>query len=156
MTKSPQILIIKNIHAFILAAIFFFVSTLAINLFLLYVVIPSNDNFISLYIPAKTGGETFFLDVNEAMNLVIWTTIVAFFLSTLVLLFAKLRQGNFVAISTLLIFIGAILYFPVILGNSFDALFDGAWSLLGVAIALVIAFSIQVTLLKQIAFTKKP
>lgn len=128
--------------------------TIGLNALVKWIVLPLLDNFISLYVPARSGGKDFILTASEFDVLALWATVVAIvFLLVIALLAAYKRSG-----ATVLIFmvmsIGALLYFPVLMGNSFDELFSGLWSLVGVVIAVGVIFFIQGQFLKTVISSK--
>jgi len=152
--KKSSITIINPTRIVILACITV-LATVLLNLFIAYIVLPQNEGFLSVYVPAKSGGETFYVTASEFQTIGIVSTVIAGVLAGIAALFARQRLHGATALTMMLLFVGTILYFPVMLGNSFHSLFGGMWSLVGVAIALVIVLIIEVQFFKQVKMSSK-
>jgi hypothetical protein len=113
---------------------------------MLQFVFPNEGNIISVYVPARSGGKDFVITPDEFM---LWggialgvTVAMAVGVITLVRLKKELLALIFAMSMTTL----AGLYLAIYVGNSFDELWGGWWSVPGVLGMLIIALGLQAPL----------
>ena len=137
MTKkdiTPQAVPIKLYTSIGLAVLSF---NVLLHLFMVYVVFASKEASISLYIPAKGGGNTYFVNINEFL-IASYSAIAisAIAVAAVVLLIrAKKIKAAMYTLVTLLFF--ALQYAAIYAGNAVDEVWGGTWSILAVAFILI-------------------
>lgn len=134
----------------------------AVHFFMLQVVYPNTGGFVDIYVPAKTGGHSYFTDPSEFQTMSYIAIGIALALAAatwFAVSKAKRLQIEVMLASFFLTCAG--LYAATILGNGFHEWLGGAWSAVGIAVPLLIAATGQIYLfqtMKAVMFTgvKRP
>ena len=120
------------------------IGMVVINALILTVVFPYIETSLGLYIPAKTGGKTFYIDQSEFLTIsLISLTVVGALILLAHILHKKKKYEVSYLVATMVLTTGSI-YLATILGNVFDELWGGAWSAVGVGAGISIGIVLAV------------
>lgn len=140
MTNRPTLKKEVSSKTILLLSIFAIVLLAVVCGFLVFFAYPMTDNFMSVYVPAKSGGRDYFIDIDELMLIGGIAIAVAIGLVGIVAVFLK-QHNKMLALLFALALIGlATIFSATFVGNAFDELWGGWWSVLGVAIVLGVGF----------------
>lgn len=153
MTTAPSRVSVKNTNVLIILSSILLVITVSTRLFMELYAFPLLDNFMEIYIPAKSGGRSYFVDPDEFALVGNIAIIVAAVFTALIVYLAKTGKIGALLITMLANFTAALMYFAVMFGNIADAFWDGWWSVAGVIVALIIVFGLEVVAYKNIVKT---
>lgn len=133
----------------IIVAILWVALVMAVHFFMLQVVYPNTGGWADIYVPAKSGGHSYFTDAGEFQTISYIAIGVAVALAAATLF--AVSRGKRLQIKVMLasfFLTAAGLYGATILGNGFHEWLGGAWSAAGIAIPLLIALGGQIYLFK--------
>lgn len=128
--------------------------TIGLYFFIKYAIFTEIARIFFVTIASKTSETTLILDVKEFQTLSYIVIAVAAVLLFVVLFLIKLHKNLGAALITLASATLAGFYAAVMLGNSFHELWGGAWSALGILLAVVITLAIDALVLTSLRVEK--
>lgn len=117
---------------------------------MLQFVFPNEGNIISVYVPARSGGKDFIITPDE---FALWGGValgVTAAMTVGVVALVKLKKELLALIFAIFMTTLAGLYLAIYVGNSFDELWGGWWSVPGALSMIIIAFGLQTPLIMML------
>lgn len=125
--------------------------TAGIKLFMDHYVFPNAGGYVSIEIPSRASRDTsFFVDPSEFNAPSVIAIVVAALFTAAIFALARTNKRGALLLTFLANCMFALFYSMVILGNAFHELWGGEWSILGVAIAVVVIFGIEIIAFKSV------
>lgn len=123
----------------------------ALHLFMVYAVLPSQGGSISLYIPAKSGGKDFFIDVDDF--LVVAYIALGFAVLASIAVQLLLRANKRSAATVLMLWLNTLsmIYLATYGGNALDEMWGTLPMVLGVVAVAIAGFSLSFPLIGAMA-----
>jgi len=145
MTKKKADFVVDKPNFLVAAALAISALVVGVHVFITYVVFPAAERFMSIYIPARSGGRTYYVSDNEfqATSMIILGAAALFLIAILLLVATRKYLAAFL-ISLLYTTLAVALYSTVMLGNGFDELWGGGWSVLGVMLSIALYSGITI------------
>lgn len=121
------------------AALIMCLCVMLINTLMLTLLIPQLDGrTFDFYLPARTGGKTFYLDESEFSTLSIVTLVIIGALTFFSLYSHHFKRFQHAYVSASVALTAGVFYLATLLGNVFDAFWGGVWSVVGVAVGILV------------------
>lgn len=123
----------------------------ALHFFMVYVVIPSQGGSISLYVPAKSGGKNYFIDVDEFLLVAYIALGFAVIASIAVQLLLRANKRRLATVIMLWLNTLSMIYLATYGGNALDEMWGTLPMVLGVIAIAVAGFSLSFPLIGAMA-----
>lgn len=151
MTSTKTTYEITKPKRIIISMLAMFALVVGVHFFMTNIVIPDAGGYgLVIDIPSKTGSNTYYVDNGEfQMTSFIAIGAVALLSAVAGLMVWRRKYAGATALA-LLSSIAAVVYAAIMLGNGFNELWGGWWSLAGVLLAIGIGSIFQVALLRAV------
>ncbi|MGH7218287.1 MAG: hypothetical protein ACREGE_02495, partial [Candidatus Microsaccharimonas sp.] len=126
-----------------------------LHLYMVYGLIPHQQGFVGIYLPARSGGKEFLVDSDEFFIISSIAIAVAAVFAALVIGLLHRNKNRLATILMLWLLVLSSMYLAIFVGNIFDELWGGLWSIVGVAAIAIPALIIEMPLITSMSQSVK-
>lgn len=136
--SSKKLLVITSTAVAMVALVYVFIA---------YVVMPLTDNSMRFLIPSKLGSKESYMTLDEFMNIGLIALAIALFFGIAIALLVKYKKMSQAVVLAMILVAGAFFYTCLYVGNGLGDVWGGGWSIVGVALTILLGALLQVPLL---------